>query len=216
MKALEWMDARIAGAGGVPPGAGRQARGLALGALAAAVLSLPAAAQDEPRADLEEAVEKAELVEKGSLSVGAGSTAYIDEESPGTAFTLDGRYNYAVAPMLDLEGSLQASFSQAVGDDQAVLPLLAEAGVKVNTRQYGPVNLFGAAGVGYGAFLGSEELQDGATMTLPIGGGIEYELGALTLQPRFTWRPVVGDEVGAEGADGDSWTALLDVELPFL
>lgn len=87
---------------------------------------------------------------------------------------------------------------------------------RLYTNRYGPVSLFGAAGLGYGAYLGSEELQDGATMTMPLGGGLEWRGRTMSVEPRFTYRPVFGDELGDEETDADSWTAVVDLVLPFL
>lgn len=153
---------------------------------------------------------------RGELSVGAGATNYLDTESPGTAFTIDAHYDYSLLPNIDVEGTLLTAVSQSADDDQATIPIIAEGGLKLNTRQYGPISLFGLAGLGYGAFLGSEELEDGLTMTMPLGGGLEWEANRFILQPRFTYRPVFGDELGGEEADADSWSAILNVGLPFI
>jgi hypothetical protein len=88
--------------------------------------------------------------------------------------------------------------------------------MKLRTLATGNTSLFGAAGLGYGAFLDTEELQDGATFTLPLSLGVEWEGERFGLAPRFTSRPVFGDELGEAETDADSWTAVLDVQLPFL
>lgn len=126
------------------------------------------------------------------------------------------RFYYYLLPALDLEGTLLAAVRQSADDEQATIPIIAEGGVKLNSRQYGPIRLFRVAGLGYGAFLGSEELEDGLTMTMPLGAGLEWESRNFTLQPRFTYRPVFGDELGGDEVEADSWSAVLDVEWPFI
>lgn len=154
--------------------------------------------------------------DRGELSIGAGSMAYIAQVSPATAFAFDAHYAYPIMPRIDLEGTVLGAISQSADDDHATIPIITEAGFKLNSSRYGPISLFGAAGLGYGAYLGSQELQDGATMTMPLGGGLEWRGRTMSVEPRFTYRPVFGDELGDEETDADSWTAVVDLVLPFL
>jgi hypothetical protein len=199
-------------------GAGRL---LGAAVLAGALLGAqPAAAQAEAdgsvREELREEVREFD-VKKGSLLVGAGATAYMDGDSPESGFTLEARYDYPLTPRLGVEGSLQGSYSEDDRDhDEEVLPLLAEIGAKASTRERNSLSLFGAAGVGYGAFLGSDELDDLMTVTLPVSGGLAWRGRDFSLEPRVTWRPVLLDDLGDRELDADSWTAVLDVGLPFL
>lgn len=154
--------------------------------------------------------------DRGDLSIGAGSMAYIAQVSPATAFALDAHYAYPLMRRVDLEGTVLGAISQSADDNTATIPIITEAGVRLNTNRYGPVSLFGSAGLGYGAYLGSQELQDGATLTIPLGGGLEWRGRSMSVEPRFTYRPVFGDELGDGKTDADSWTAVVDLVLPFL
>lgn len=154
---------------------------------------------------------------KGSFSGGLGATNYTDDNSPHSAFTADLHFDRAVMPNFSVEGSIASAFSEDDAEDQTVIPLLLDAAVKANSAQYrGNTSLFATAGVGYGAYFGTEELQDGATFATPISGGVEIEAGKALIMPRVTWRPVYGDELGQDNVDADTWSAVLDVGLPFL
>jgi hypothetical protein len=154
--------------------------------------------------------------QRGNLLVGAGAANYLAQESPSTGLALDARYEYRLQPGLALEGSAATAFSESVDDEGTTVPVILEASLKLRTTAAGATNLFGAAGMGYGAFLDTEDLQDGATFTVPLSVGVEWEGERFGLVPRFTYRPVFGDELGEAEADADMWSAVMDVQLPFL
>jgi hypothetical protein len=154
--------------------------------------------------------------QRGKLLVGAGAANYLAQESPSSGLSLDARYEYRLQPGVALEGSAATAFSESVDDEGTTVPVILEANVKLLTMGSGNTNLFGAAGLGYGAFLDTEELQDGATFTVPLSVGMEWEGDRFGLVPRFTYRPVFGDELGDAEADADMWSAVMDVQLPFL
>ena len=155
--------------------------------------------------------------DKGVLSVGGGAITYVAQESPATGMALDARYEYRLSPGLGVEGTALTAFSESVARSGTTIPLLLEGALKLRTLPSRNVGIFGAAGVGYGAFMDTEELQDGATFTVPVSMGVEVQGGGFGLAPRFTYRPVFGDELGDQAeADADSWTAVLDIQLPFL
>lgn len=152
---------------------------------------------------------------KGEFSVGAGAATYLDSDAPNAGFAIDGRYNYQASRPLGLEGSLQTAFSESDDEDETVIPLLADLSLRASTAERGNVSLFALAGVGYGGYFGTDDLQDGLTFATPLSGGVEWEARNFSLQPRVTYRPVYGDQLPGE-ADADSWTAVLDVGLPML
>lgn len=198
-------------------------RALALAGVAGAFLcGQPARAETDYTQEAQETYHEAESSlrnfdkEKGEFSVGAGASAYFDTEAPNSAITIDGRYNYPLARMFGLEGSLATAFSEADDESQTVIPLLADASLKAETPERGDVSLFALAGVGYGAYFGTDELQDGLTFATPLSGGLEWDAGNFSLQPRVTYRPVFGDELGDLEGNADSWSAVLDVGLPML
>lgn len=190
---------------------------LFLGLLAGCLAAGAAVAQDGGglASGIEREIEEFEP-RRAKLKVGAGALTYIAQESPSTGFAMDARVAYPLMPIVDAEAALLTGVSQSVDDNTATIPLITEAGVKLNSRQYGPLTLFGTAGLGYGMYFGSEELQDGLSVTMPLGAGVEYQGRNLTVEPRFTYRPVFGDQLGDTEADADSWAALLNVQLPFL
>jgi hypothetical protein len=155
---------------------------------------------------------------QGILTVGAGSMSYVGKESPGTGLSLDARYDLNILPGIALEGSGTTAFSKSVNGDGTTIPVILEGGLKLQSQQSGNVGLFGVAGVGYGAYMGTEHLQDGATFTVPLAVGATWQGAHYGLAPRFTYRPVFGDELGSKStrADADSWTAVLDVQIPYL
>jgi hypothetical protein len=180
-----------------------------LARLAAAILTIAGAA---------DAYSTYDAGRNGGLTVGAGAMTYLAQESPSTGLTLDARYEYPVTSGIELEGSGTTAFSQSVQGSGTTVPVLLEGSLKLNAKTSGNVGLFGAAGMGYGAFLGTEKLQDGATFTVPLSLGATWQGERYGLAPRFTYRPVFGDQLGHPGtsADADSWTAVLDVRLPVL
>lgn len=153
---------------------------------------------------------------RGKLLVGAGAANYLAQESPATGLSLDARYDYRLRPGVALEGSATTAFSESVDDEGTTVPVILEGNLKLLTTGSGNTNLFGTAGLGYGAFLDTEELQDGATFTVPLSVGMEWEGERFGLAPRFTYRPVFGDELGEAEGDADMWSAVMDVQLPFL
>jgi hypothetical protein len=155
-------------------------------------------------------------MEKARISVGAGSMAYIAQESPSTGLSLDTRVEYQALRNISLEGSATTAFSESVEDNSTTIPLLLDAGVKVRAPASGNIDLYGAAALGYGAYMSSDEIEDGTTFGLPLSLGAEWRLERLNFAPRFTYRPVFGDELGDVNADADSWIAVLDFQLPFL
>jgi hypothetical protein len=198
-------------------------RALAFAGLAGAFLcGQPARAETDYTQEAAETYHEAETSirdfdkEKGEVSVGAGAAAYFDTEAPNSAITIDGRYNYPLARMFGLEGSLATAFSEADDESQTVIPLLADASLRAESPERGDVSLFALAGVGYGAYFGTDELQDGLTFATPLSGGLEWDAGNFSLQPRVTYRPVFGDELGDLEGNADSWSAVLDVGLPML
>lgn len=155
--------------------------------------------------------------ERGRLMVGAGAMTYIAQESPSTGMALDARYEYPIMSGLAVEGSAATAFSESVGEKGSTIPLILESGLKLRSLPSGRMSVFGVAGLGYGAYLGTEELQDGATFTMPLSLGVEWEGRQFGLSPRFTYRPVFGDQLGDEAeSDADSWAAVIDFQLPLL
>jgi hypothetical protein len=155
-------------------------------------------------------------MERARISVGAGSMAYIAQESPSTGLSLDTRVEYQALRNISVEGSATTAFSESVEDNSTTIPLLLDAGVKIRAPASGNIDLYGAAALGYGAYLSSDEVEDGTTFGLPLSVGAEWRLERLNFAPRFTYRPVFGDELGDVNADADSWIAVLDFQLPFL
>jgi len=152
------------------------------------------------------------------VSVGAGAMSYIAQESPSTGLSLDARVDYRLSPALALEGGGTTAFSNSVEGGGTTVPLLFEGGLRAATTQGRNINLFAGAGIGYGAFIGTRRLQDGATFDVPLSLGAMVETRYFGVSPRFTYRPVLGDQLGQPelNADADSWTAALDVRLPLL
>jgi hypothetical protein len=153
---------------------------------------------------------------RSTVTVGAGSMAYIAQQAPSTGLSLDTRLDYPLNSNLAVEGSATTAFSQSVQGQSATIPLLLDGSVKYRAIQSGTLDLYGAAGLGYGAYLGTRQLQDGATLGMPLSVGAEWQARTLNFSPRFTYRPVFGDQLGDSKSDADSWTAVLDVQLPFL
>ncbi|HKP95539.1 MAG TPA: hypothetical protein VJ385_07270 [Fibrobacteria bacterium] len=182
----------------------------ALALTAAALIGMSPAHASIPGYDETKAV-----LQKAKFSVGAGSMAYIAQESPSTGLSLDSRLEYNLNPALAVEGSATTAFSESVEDGNTI-PLLLDASAKVRTLSSHKVDLYGAAGLGYGAYFGTSRLEDGATFAIPMSVGAEWQAKKLSFSPRFTYRPVFGDQLGPTNADADSWTAVLDVQLPFL
>ena len=197
-------------------------RALAIAGLAGAFLcSRPARAETDYTQEARETYHEAEGnirnfdKAKGEFSVGAGAATYLDSDAPDAGFAIDGRYDYQATRPLGLEASLQTAFSEADDGNETVIPLLADLGVKASTPQRENVSLFALAGVGYGGYFGTDDLQDGLTFATPLSAGLEWEAKSFSLQPRVTYRPVYGDQIPGE-ADADSWTAVLDIGLPML
>lgn len=152
------------------------------------------------------------------LTVGAGAISYIAQRSPGTGMALDARLDYRLSPIMAMEGSGSTAFSSSVDGGGTTVPVLVEGGLRVDAIQGRSVDLFGGVGLGYGAYLGTRRLQDGATLTLPLSLGATVEGRKFNVSPRFTYRPVFGDQLGQPrlDADADSWMATLDVRVPLL
>lgn len=207
---------KIAGSGS----AARWALAGAAAAMAALLLAQPAEAKSTVKQKAAQAYRSIDRFDydKGSLAIGAGGMAYIAQESPSTGFAMDLRYSYPILTITQVEGSVTGAVSQSVDNVSATLPVLIEGGLKWTTNRPGQINGFAGAGLGYGAYTGSKDLQDGLTMTMPLSAGLEFvtKNKKMAYEPRFTYRPVFGDELGDEEADADSWTAVLDVALPFL
>ncbi|MDB5048653.1 MAG: hypothetical protein JWO30_1724 [Fibrobacteres bacterium] len=155
-------------------------------------------------------------MERAKFSVGAGSMAYLAQQSPSTGLALDTRLEYPLNPNLAVEGAATTAFSQSVRGESETIPLLLDGSVKVRPVRSDKVDLYAAAGLGYGAYLGTQRLEDGATFGIPLSVGAEWQRKNLGFAPRFTYRPVFGDQLGTSQSDADSWTAVLDVQLPFL
>jgi len=152
------------------------------------------------------------------ISVGAGAMSYLAQESPGTGMAVDARVDYRLSPALSVEGGGTTAFSGSVQGGGTTVPLLFEGGLRAETTQGRNINLFGGVGIGYGAYIGTRKLQDGATFDMPLSLGAMVESRYFDIIPRFTYRPVFGDQLGEPelSADADSWTAALDVRVPLV
>lgn len=150
------------------------------------------------------------------IAVGAGSMAYVAQQSPSTGIALDTRLELPMNPLMAVEGSATTAFSQSVRGSSTTIPLILDGALKVRTLASPKMDLYGAAGLGYGAYFGTSHLEDGATFGIPLSLGAEWQARSLSFAPRFTYRPVFGDQLGVSESDADSWVAVLDVQVPFL
>jgi hypothetical protein len=129
---------------------------------------------------------------------------------------MDARLNAPFNPTLSAEVSAATAFGKSADGDGQTIPMLLDGGVKYNLVRTSKTDLYGAGGIGYGAYFGTKRLEDGATFGVPLSVGADWAKEKVILSPRFTYRPVFGDQLGPDDADADSWTAVLDMRLPFL
>jgi hypothetical protein len=154
--------------------------------------------------------------DRASVVVGAGANSYIAQTSPSTGFAMDARLDAPFNTTMSAEASAATAFGKSADGDGQTIPMLLDAGLKYKVLRTAKSDLYGAGGVGYGAYFGTKRLEDGATFGVPLSVGADWAREKVILSPRFTYRPVFGDQLGPDDADADSWTAVLDLKLPFL
>ena len=159
--------------------------------------------------------------EKGEISVGAGCHGLYRAGKPELRLSpWTPRYNYPFCATWTWRVRVKARVSESVRRQQRHHS--AARSREPQGQHHGantdPSSLFALAGLGYGAYFGTDELQDGADLDHALSAAdSEWDRARTSrLQPRFTYRPVFGDELGDDDAEADSWTAVLDVGLPML